>query len=89
LLTGADAKLLGADEPYELDEPNPPAAGEPYAEDPLDDVFPKPFDDPPNPPLNELSGPGGPLVAAICGNLPVSIISSSSIFGIIKSLYVC
>jgi hypothetical protein len=89
LFVGAEPKLLGADEPNELDEPKPPDEGEPYAEVPLDDVFPKPFDDPPNPPPNELSGPGGLLVAAICGNLPESIISSSSIFGIINSLYVC
>jgi hypothetical protein len=97
LLTGAEPKLLGAGEPNELDEPKPPDEDWPYAGAPPDDVFPKPFDDPPNPvsdadppnPPNELAGPGGLLVAAICGNLPVSIISSSSIFGMINSLYVC
>jgi hypothetical protein len=85
LFVGAEPKLFCVSEPKLLDEPKPPDEDEPYAEDPLDDVFPKPLEDPPN----ELSGPGGLLVAAICGNLPVSIISSSSIFGIIKSLYVC
>jgi hypothetical protein len=95
LLLDAEPKLLEADPAPKFELlPKPPVdADEPNVEAPLDAlvVVPNPpFVVPPNPPPKpELAGPGGLLVAAICGKLPASIKSSSSIFGIIKSLYVC
>jgi hypothetical protein len=85
LLTGADAKLLGAGELYELPL-NPPGEDWPYVELPVENpvVAIVAFVVPPK---LELAGPGGLLVAAICGNSPVSIISSSSILGMLFFLY--